>query len=164
MSVVNQTHYKVMFKNGDCLEHIDLFNLSVEEVVEGLLLLNSASQEAIKQVLVTYEYQKPTLQPVTWTVDDGQSALGDLKLRPMIRSVSVWREPNGIFKKQPYVIQINEENGCQKKTYESAFSFWKAFFTVCEHYGLMEEEQLILSRAVEINHKKKSILTLFFMI
>ena len=118
-----------MFKNGDCLEHIDLFNLSVEEVVEGLLLLNSASQEAIKQVLVTYEYQKPTLQPVTWTVDDGQSALGDLKLRPMIRSVSVWREPNGIFKKQPYVIQINEENGCQKKTYESAFSFWKAFFT-----------------------------------
>lgn len=54
MSVVKHTLYQITLTSGECLEHVDVFNLAFDEVIDGLLLLHSESREAIKQVLVTH--------------------------------------------------------------------------------------------------------------
>lgn len=57
MSVVNHTHYNISFKNGECLQHIDVFNLKFDDVIGSLMLLNGKKREDVKQIFVTYDYE-----------------------------------------------------------------------------------------------------------
>lgn len=57
MSIVNHTHYYITFKNGECLQHIDAFNMRFDDVIEGLMLLNGREKSEIKQVMITYDYE-----------------------------------------------------------------------------------------------------------
>lgn len=57
MITVKHTHYNISFKNGECLQHIDVFNLKFDDVIESLILLNGKKCEDIKQVSVTYDYE-----------------------------------------------------------------------------------------------------------
>lgn len=55
MSVINHTLYQITFATGERIEHVDVFHLPFDEVIDSLLLLHSESRDAIKQVTVTYE-------------------------------------------------------------------------------------------------------------
>ena len=78
MSAVIHTHYRITFKNGEFLQHIDIFNMQFEEVIESLLLLNSKKKSEIKQITITYDgglgmkvikaIKKPVeIEAVQWT-------------------------------------------------------------------------------------------------
>lgn len=57
MNGVNHTLYNIFFKDGACLEHIDVFNLKFDDVISNLMLLNGKRREDIKEVFVTYGYE-----------------------------------------------------------------------------------------------------------
>lgn len=54
---VKYTKYDIVFKNDKYLQHIDIFNLAFDVVIESLLLLHSKRPEDIKSILVSYDYK-----------------------------------------------------------------------------------------------------------
>ena len=56
MDEMSYTHYTISFKNGECLHHIDNFNLKYDDILDKLMILNNRKRDDIKNVIVTYSY------------------------------------------------------------------------------------------------------------
>ena len=57
MDEMSYTHYTILFKNGERLHHIDIFNLKYDDILDKLMILNNRKRDDIKNVIVTYGYE-----------------------------------------------------------------------------------------------------------
>lgn len=58
MDEMSYTHYIISFKNGERLHHIDNFNLKYDDILDKLMILNNRKRDDIKNVIVTYSYER----------------------------------------------------------------------------------------------------------
>ena len=58
MDEMSYTHYTISFKNGERLHHIDNFNLKYDDILDKLMILNNRKRDDIKNVIVTYGYER----------------------------------------------------------------------------------------------------------
>ena len=58
MDEMSYIHYTISFKNGERLRHIDIFNLKYDDILDKLMILNNRKRDDIKNVIVTYGYER----------------------------------------------------------------------------------------------------------
>ena len=58
MDEMSYTHYTISFKNGERLHYIDNFNLKYDDILDKLMILNNRKRDDIKNVIVTYSYER----------------------------------------------------------------------------------------------------------
>ena len=58
MDEMSYIHYTISFKNGERLHYIDNFNLKYDDILDKLMILNNRKRDDIKNVIVTYSYER----------------------------------------------------------------------------------------------------------